>query len=93
MPTAARGSEKLDAVVASIFLLAVFLVAGACGLLHYGAPNLVRPAVILSGLTWLIASLLPVWMEEASLMAGLANGVAAAAATYAGLCCLPALTI
>jgi hypothetical protein len=93
VPTATRGNDKLDAAVASSFLILVFLIAWACGLLHYGAANLVTPAVILSGLAWLTASLIPVWIKAANMMAGLANGVAAAAATYAALCSLPAVKI
>ena len=86
-------ADKLDAAFAFIFLAGLFLVSWACGLLHYGSGRLVTPAIIASGAMWLVASVTPLWLTEANLVAGLCNGVAAAFATYAGLCSTPGLRI
>ena len=78
-----------DAAVASSFLAAVFLVALGCGVTHYATGTLLEGSIILSGAFWLLASVLPLFIEDADMITGLANGVAAATAVYAGLSALP----
>ena len=81
--------KRRDAAYATAFLVSLFLVAFACGVTHYGAGRFLEGSIVLSGMFWLLASVLPLFLEDANMIAGLANGAAAATAVYAGLSALP----
>ena len=84
---------RSTAVSVSLLFVAAFLCAWGFGLTHYGAGSLIVPAIILSGLAWLAAAIMPLWFLYPNVAAALFNGLAAALAIYAGLCASPPLAI